>query len=77
MGDHRRGLGRAAEAASQNAVALGYVTGWRFVRLLPERSALRLFTRIADSVHRRDANCQRRARTRAVADLMTPRWAVS
>ena len=63
MGDHRRGLGRAAEAASQNAVALGYVTGWRFVRLLPERSALRLFTRIADSVHRRDGRGVQRLRS--------------
>jgi len=63
MGNRRAGLGRAAEAASQNAVALGYVAGWRFVRLLPERSALRLFTGIADSVHRRDGRGVQRLRS--------------
>jgi len=63
MGDRRRGLGRAAEAASQHAVALGYVTGWRFVRLLPERSALRLFAGIADSVNRRDGRGVQRLRS--------------
>jgi KDO2-lipid IV(A) lauroyltransferase len=62
MGGRRGALGRAAEAASQNAVALGYVSGWRLVRLLPERSALRLFERIADSVHRRDGRSVQRLR---------------
>jgi hypothetical protein len=34
MDELRRAVGRAARAASQNAVALGYVSGWRLVRLL-------------------------------------------
>lgn len=58
----RRALARAAEAASQNAVAGGYVVGWRFVRLLPERAALALFARMADVVHRRDGAGVRRLR---------------
>lgn len=62
LADGRRALGRAAEAASQNAVAGGYVAGWRFVRLLPERAALALFARIADTVHRRDGAGVRRLR---------------
>jgi KDO2-lipid IV(A) lauroyltransferase len=62
MGGRRRALGRAAEAASQNAVALGYVSAWRLVRLLPERSALRLFAQIGDSVYRRDGRSVQRLR---------------
>jgi phosphatidylinositol dimannoside acyltransferase len=57
-----RGLARAAEAASQNAVASGYVAGWRLVRLLPERAALGAFERIADTVHRREGRGVRRLR---------------
>jgi lauroyl/myristoyl acyltransferase len=60
--DLRAGLGRAAEASAQNAVALGYVSAWRLVRLLPERSALALFAQIADSVHRRDGRSVRTLR---------------
>ena len=62
MAGRRQALGRAAEAASQNAVALGYVSGWRLVRLLPERSALRLFAQIGDSVYRRDGRSVQRLR---------------
>ncbi len=58
----RRALGGAARAASQNAVALGYVSAWRLVRLLPEGTALRLFTRVADSIHRRDGRSVERLR---------------
>jgi lauroyl/myristoyl acyltransferase len=58
----RRGLARAAEAASQNAVALGYVSAWRLVRWLPEASALRLFARVADQVHSRDGRGVQRLR---------------
>jgi len=58
----RRGLARAAEAASQNAVALGYVSAWRLVRWLPESSALRLFARVADQVHSRDGRGVQRLR---------------
>ncbi len=50
----QRGLRRAADAAADNAVALGYVSGWRLVRWLPEPTARRLFARIADEVYRRD-----------------------
>ena len=57
-----RALRRAADAASHNAVALGYVTGWRLVRLLPERSALGVFGRLADAVHGRDGSGVRRLR---------------
>jgi KDO2-lipid IV(A) lauroyltransferase len=63
MSERRSALGRAAEAASQHAVALGYVSGWRRGRLMPERSALALFGRIADDLHRRDGNGVRRLRT--------------
>ncbi len=55
-------LGRAAGAASGNAVALGYITGWRLVRLLPERTALAAFARIADGIHRRDGRSVQRLR---------------
>lgn len=57
-----RGLGRAASAASDQAVALGYVSGWRLVRLLPEPAARRLFDRIADQVYRRDPRAVQRLR---------------
>ena len=63
--DRRRSmgaLGRMAEAASQNAVALGYVSGWRLVRLLPEPAALGLFARIAEEVYRRDGRSVQRLR---------------
>lgn len=59
----RRGLARAAEAASENAVALGYLTGWRLVRLLPERAAIGLFTRAADEIHRREGKSVARLRS--------------
>lgn len=55
-------LRRSAEAASQNAVAIGYVSGWRLVRLLPERTALSAFGRIADQMHRRDGRSVQRLR---------------
>lgn len=56
-------LRRSAEAASQNAVALGYVSGWRLVRLLPERTALGGFARVADQIYRRDGRSVRRLRS--------------
>jgi KDO2-lipid IV(A) lauroyltransferase len=40
----------------------GYLAGWRLVRLLPERTALRAFTRIGDSVHRRNGPSVQRLR---------------
>lgn len=56
-------VGRAARAASQNAAALGYVSGWRVVRLLPERTALSAFARVADGIHRRDGRSVQRLRS--------------
>jgi lauroyl/myristoyl acyltransferase len=56
------GLTRAASAASDNATALGYLSGWRAVRLLPEPAARRLFARIADEVYRRNATGVQRLR---------------
>ena len=56
------GVRAAAEAASQNAAALGYVSGWRLVRLLPERTAIALFTRAGDEVFRRNGRSVQRLR---------------
>jgi lauroyl/myristoyl acyltransferase len=56
------GLGRAAAAASDHATALGYVSGWRLVRLMPEPTARRLFARIADEVYRRNGTSVHRLR---------------
>lgn len=58
----RSALGRAAGSAADHAVALGYVSGWRLVRLLPESAALAAFARAADAVHRRDGRSVRRLR---------------
>lgn len=55
-------LRAAAEAAAQNAAALGYVSGWRLVRLLPERTALGVFARAADEVYRRNGKSVQRLR---------------
>jgi lauroyl/myristoyl acyltransferase len=68
----REALRRSATAASQSAVALGYVSGWRLVRLLPERAALAAFRCLADGVHRRDGKSVQRLRanlSRARPDL--------
>ncbi|MGZ4469979.1 MAG: phosphatidylinositol mannoside acyltransferase [Nocardioidaceae bacterium] len=48
------GVRRAANAASDNALTLGYLSGWKLVRRLPERQARALFDRIADRVYARD-----------------------
>ena len=56
------GLERAASAAADNAVALGYVSGWRLVRWLPERSAQAMFARVADEIYRRDGRSVQRLR---------------
>lgn len=58
----RSGLGRAAAAASDNATALGYLSGWRLVRWLPERAARRVFDQIADRVYRGDGRSVQRLR---------------
>ncbi|NUR05692.1 MAG: phosphatidylinositol mannoside acyltransferase [Nocardioidaceae bacterium] len=49
----RGGLRWAAESAAGHATTFGYLSGWRFVRLLPERQAQALFRGIADQMHRR------------------------
>ncbi len=56
------GLGRAAGAASDHATALGYLSGWRLVRLLPEPAARGLFARIGDEVYRRNGTSVQRLR---------------
>ncbi|MEP7090882.1 MAG: phosphatidylinositol mannoside acyltransferase [Nocardioidaceae bacterium] len=43
----------AVRAAGGRATALGYLCGWRLVRLLPEHGAQALFRRIADEIYRR------------------------
>lgn len=62
MGGTGSALARAASTASENATALGFVAGWRLVRLLPERAALGSFARAADEIHRRDGRGVRRLR---------------
>lgn len=56
------GLDRAAQAAAGHATTFGYLSGWRFVRVLPESAAQRLFRRIGDEVHRRNGASVRRLR---------------
>ena len=57
-----RGASRAASAAGDQATTFGYLSGWRLVRLLPERAALAVFRRIADEIFRRDARGVHRLR---------------
>lgn len=52
----------AGRAAVERATTLGYLAGWRLVRLLPERRAQQLFGRVADEVHRRQGAGVRRLR---------------
>jgi KDO2-lipid IV(A) lauroyltransferase len=56
------GVGRAASAASDNATALGYLSGWRLVRLLPEPAARALFARMAAEIYRRNGRSVQRLR---------------
>jgi len=58
----RRGLHRSRSAASEQAVAAGFVAAWRLVGRLPEPQARRLFERIADRVHRADGRGVQRLR---------------
>lgn len=59
----RRGLDRAASASAEQAVATGYVTGWRVVRTLPEPRARALFRAAADRTYRRDGRGVQRLRS--------------
>lgn len=46
-------VARAVQAAAGQATTVGYLSGWRAVRLLPERQAHAVFRRVADEVYRR------------------------
>ena len=48
-----RGASRAAAAASDQATTFGYLSGWRLVRLLPERQAQAVFRALADQIYGR------------------------
>jgi len=72
MANVRGGLGRAADAASDNATTFGYLSGWRLVRLLPEPAARAVFARIATRVYCRNGKSVQRLRrnlTRVRPDL--------
>jgi KDO2-lipid IV(A) lauroyltransferase len=56
------GLDRAGRAAADHATTFGYLSGWRFVRWLPEPTAQRLFRRLGDEVYRRGGASVRRLR---------------
>ena len=58
-----RGVSRAAGAATDQATTFGYLSGWRLVRLLPERAAHAAFRRIADEIFRRDGKGVQRLRS--------------
>lgn len=62
MADRAHKVPHAAATLADHVGALGYVAGWRLVRLLPERTALGVFARIGDSVHRRNGRGVRRLR---------------
>ena len=57
-----RGMSRAGAAAADQLTTAGYLSGWRLVRLLPERRALALFRRIADELYRRQGRSVQRLR---------------
>lgn len=59
----RGGLRRVGTATAQQAVATGFVSGWRVVRALPEERALRWFEKVADRLHRRDGRAVRQLRS--------------
>jgi phosphatidylinositol dimannoside acyltransferase len=56
------GLRRVGSATAEQAVASGFLGGWRVVRALPEERALRLFERVADRLHARDGRSVRQLR---------------
>jgi phosphatidylinositol dimannoside acyltransferase len=56
------GLRRVGSVAAEQAVATGFVTGWRVVRALPEDRALRWFEKGADRLYRRDGRAVRQLR---------------
>ena len=58
-----RGASLAADAAADQITTAGYLSGWKVVRLLPERTAHALFRRVADEIHRRDGRGVQRLRS--------------
>ena len=58
----RGGLRRTASATGEQAVATGFVGGWRVVRALPEEQAHRLFASLGDRLYRRDGRAVRQLR---------------
>ena len=58
-----RGASLAADAAADQITTAGYLSGWKVVRLLPERTAHALFRRVADEIHRRDGRGVHRLRS--------------
>jgi KDO2-lipid IV(A) lauroyltransferase len=56
------GARAAAGSAAGHATTLGYLSGWRLVRRLPERRAQAVFRRIADEIYRRDGRSVQRLR---------------
>ncbi len=70
-----RGMSRAGAAAADQLTTAGYLSGWRLVRLLPERRALALFRRIGDELYRRQGRSVQRLRAnlgRVRPDLSEP-----
>ncbi len=70
-----RGLTRAGSAAADQLTTAGYLSGWRLVRLLPERRALALFRLIGDELYRRQGRSVQRLRAnlgRVRPDLSEP-----
>ena len=57
------GLRDLVGLASEHTATAAYLSGWRLVRLLPERTAQATFARIADQVHRRDGRSVQRLRS--------------
>jgi lauroyl/myristoyl acyltransferase len=57
------GASRAAAAATDQATTFGYLSGWRLVRLLPERQAHAVFRSIADEIYRRQGSSVGRLRS--------------
>ena len=53
---------RTASATSEQAVATGFVGGWRLVRALPEDRAQRIFAALGDRLHERDGRSVRQLR---------------
>ncbi len=58
-----RGTSRAAGTATSRLTTVGYLSGWKVVRLLPERTSQAVFRRIADEIFRRHGKGVHRLRS--------------